>query len=134
MLFHLQILPREMMEMILLKSMAGIMSVEWMANVLDNESVSGSYKLYDTVANKTLMSAYVRMKSVTYQWMHARYLNRGVALKRCEFYLISQHTSSWQITAMTEYNTRTAVLKWHAKRFYVARHVLEIYQEIMVES
>ena len=24
--------------------------------------------------------------------------------------------------------------KWHARRFYVARHVLEIYQKIMTES
>ena len=60
------------------------MSVEWMANVRDNESVSGSYNLYETVSNKTWMSAYKSLKSVTYQWMHTRYLNRGVALKQCK--------------------------------------------------
>ena len=85
-----QFLPRELLEMILLESMVGIMSVEWMANVRDNESVSGSYNLYETVANKTWMSAYKSLKSVTYQWIHARYLNRkyqkkGVVLKQCEF-------------------------------------------------
>ena len=73
-----------MLEMILLKSMVGIMSVEWMANVRDNESVSGSYNLYETVANKVCMSANISLKSVTYQWMHTRYLNRGVVLKQCE--------------------------------------------------
>ena len=35
-------------------SMVGIMSVEWMTNVRDNESISGSYNLYETVSNKTL--------------------------------------------------------------------------------
>ena len=64
--------------------MVGIMSVEWMANVRDNESVSGSYNLYDIVANKTWMSANISLKSVTYQWMHVRYLNRRVVLKQCE--------------------------------------------------
>ena len=73
------------MELILLKSMVGIMSVEWMANVRDNESVSGSYNLYETVANKTWMSANISLKSVAYQWMHTRYLNRGVVLKLCKF-------------------------------------------------
>ena len=79
-----------MLEMILLKSMVGIMSVEWMANVRDNESVSGSYNLYETVSNKTWMSANISLKSVTYQWMHVRYLNRGVALKQCEFHEFSK--------------------------------------------
>ena len=73
-----------MLELILLKSMVEIMSVEWMTTVRDNKSVSGSYKLYETVANKTSLSAYVRLKSVAYQWMHTRYLNRRVALKQCK--------------------------------------------------
>ena len=81
---HFQYLPREMLELILLKSMVGIMSVEWMANVRDNESVSGSYNLYETVANKTWMSANISLKSVTYQWMRTKYLNRGVVLKQCK--------------------------------------------------
>ena len=73
-----------MLELILLKSVVGIMSVEWMANVRDNESVSGSFNLYETVANKTWMSANISLKSVTHQWMHTRYLNRGMVLKQCE--------------------------------------------------
>ena len=73
-----------MLELILLKSMIVIMSVEWMANVRDNESVSGSYNLYETVSNKTWMSANISLKSVTDQWKHSRYLNRGMALKQCE--------------------------------------------------
>ena len=81
---HFQYLPREMLELILLKSMVGIISVEWMANVRDNESVSGSYNLYETVSNKTWMSANISLKSVMYQWMHTRYLNRGVVLKQCK--------------------------------------------------
>ena len=79
-----------MLEMILLESMVGIMSVEWMANVRDNESVSGSYNLYETVSNKTWMSAYKRLKSVSYQWMHVRYLNRRYILKQCEFHEFSK--------------------------------------------
>ena len=79
-----QSLPREMLEMILLKSMVGFMSVEWMANVRDNESLSRSFHLYETVANKTWTSANISLKSVAYQWMHTRYLNKGVVLKRCE--------------------------------------------------
>ena len=68
----------------MLESMVGIMSVEWMANVRDNESVSGSYNLYETVANKTWMSACISLKSVSYRWMHVRYLNRGVVLRQCK--------------------------------------------------
>ena len=81
-----QNLPREMLELILLKSMVGIMSLEWMATVRNNESISGSYKLYVTVSNKTWMSASISLKSVTYQWMHGRYRNEGVALKTCKFH------------------------------------------------
>ena len=66
-----QSLPGEMLEMILLKSMVGIMSLEWMTNVRDNESVSGSYNLYETVSNKSWMSANISLKSVTYQWMRS---------------------------------------------------------------
>ena len=73
-----------MLELILLKSMIGIMSVEWTTTVRDNESVSGSYNLYETVSNKTWMSAYISLKSVAYQWMHARCLKREV-LKKCKF-------------------------------------------------
>ena len=73
-----------MLELILLKSMVGIMSVEWMTNVRDNESVSGGYNLYETVSNKTWMSANISLKSVTYQWMHTRYRKKGVVLKQCE--------------------------------------------------
>ena len=79
-----QFLPREMLELIWLKSMVGIMSVEWMANVRDNEFVSGSYNLYETVSNKTWMSANISLISVTYQWMRTRYRKRGVVLKQCE--------------------------------------------------
>ena len=76
-----------MLEKILLKSMVGIMSVEWTTNVRDNESVSGSYNLYETVANKTWMSAHISLKSVAYQWINARCLNRSVVLKQCEIYI-----------------------------------------------
>ena len=69
----------------LLKSMVGIMSVEWMTNVRDNESVSGSYNLYETASNKTWMSANISLESVAYQWKHASYRKRGLVLKQCEF-------------------------------------------------
>ena len=47
--------------------------MEWTTTVRDNESVpvSGSYNLYETVANKTWMSAYISLKSVAYQWSFA---------------------------------------------------------------
>ena len=77
-----QSLPRELLELILLKSMVGIMSVEWMANVRDNEFVSGSYNLYETVSNKTWVYANISLKSVAYHWMHARYRKREVVLKK----------------------------------------------------
>ena len=74
-----------MLELVWLKSMVGIMSLEWMTYyVRDNESVCGSYILYETVANKTGMSAYISVKSVTYQWMITKYLNRGRVLKQCK--------------------------------------------------
>ena len=40
-------MPREMLELILLKSIVGIMSVEWRRNAVDLESVSWSYNLYE---------------------------------------------------------------------------------------
>ena len=49
-----QSLPREMLELILLKSVVWIMSVKWMANVRDNESVSGSYNLYENSGQQNL--------------------------------------------------------------------------------
>ena len=82
-------MPGELLELILLKSMVGIMSVEWRSNVADIKSVSGSYNLYETLSNKTWMSAYISLKSVTYQWMRVRCMNRGVALK--EFVLRRLH-------------------------------------------
>ena len=84
-------LPRELLELILLKSIVSIMSVEWRSKVADIKSVSGSYKLYETISNKTWMSAYIRLKSVTYQWMHMRNMNRGVALKQFVLGRLHEH-------------------------------------------
>ena len=81
-----QRLPKEMLELLMMKSVVGIMSVEWKMNVRDNESVSGSYNLYETVANKSWMSAYIRLKSVAYQWMSGRCPKRKMALRRCVLY------------------------------------------------
>ena len=79
---YFQSIPREMLEAILSSSLLGIMSVEWMANVRDNKSFSEGYNLYETVFNKTWMSANIGLKSVEYQWMHARYPSKGVAFKQ----------------------------------------------------
>ena len=75
-------LPRELLELILLKSVVWIMFVEWPKNVLGNKLESGSYNLYETVSNKTFMSASISLQSVTYQWIHNRCLKKGVVLKQ----------------------------------------------------
>ena len=111
-----QFLPRELLEMILLESMVGIMSVEWMTNVRDNESVSGSYNLYKTVANKSWMSAYKSLKSVTNQWIHARFLNRryqkrGVVLKQCEFHEFSKQFSVLYLHGIAQFSSIYAFQK-----------------------
>ena len=67
---YIRHLPRELLESdVCLKSIVGIMSVEWRSNAADTKSVSGSYNLYETISNKTWMSAYISLKSVAYQWM-----------------------------------------------------------------
>ena len=64
--------PIELLDLILIESVVGIMSSEWMKIVRVNESVSG----YETVSNETWMSAYICLESVTYQWMHLRCLKQ----------------------------------------------------------
>ena len=86
---YIRHLPRELLELILLKSIVGIMSVEWSINVADIES--GSDHLFETLSNKTWMSANISLKSVTYQWMPLRNLNREVAMKQFILQRLHEH-------------------------------------------
>ena len=88
---YIRHLPRELLELILFKSIVGIMSVEWSINAADTKSVSGSYTLYDTLSNKTWMSAYISLKAVTYQWQHVRNMNRGRVLKQFVLRRLHEH-------------------------------------------
>ena len=79
---YIRHLPRELLELLLFKSIVNCMSEECQINAADTKSVSGSYNLYETISNKTWISANIRFKSVAYEWMHVRNMNRGVAMKQ----------------------------------------------------
>ena len=101
---NLKFLPEELLEMILKKSVVGIMIYKWMTNVSDFESESRSYALLNEVSIKTWRTANSCVKSVMYQWMHTKNLKREAALKKREQFFISFIISS------TSSNTHNKVI------------------------
>ena len=79
-----QFFPKEMLERISNSSYLEIMSSEWNSTVLGKSTLSSGYSLYQEVSSKTGKSAYITMKSVTYDWKQGVRLKRGYLLKTCE--------------------------------------------------
>ena len=131
---YMRHMPRELLELILLKSIVGIMSVEWRRNVADIKSVYGGYNLYETISNKTWMSAYISLKSVTYLWSHVRKLNRGVAMKQ----FILRHLHEHYTIFAEQLNCRYVLLDCLEKEGVITdeeiRNILEAGDDVAMKT